>query len=177
MRRLWTSNLAMSTITRKFNSSSTICPRLRRIFDFHQGNIICNMSISNLGAIWICPTHISISTMPKSLRFVSVELLSLYVVFSCLYSFSVPETGSTVLRQVVESLLITHTDTALNSSGRLVVGTLESVVGDSGDPPQPPPPFFNVDRDIVWCANLLRRPSPSLVTAAPVAAMVKPMQQ
>ena len=106
-------------------------------------------------------------------RVVVLRMLSFHVSIV----FSVLETGSTVLRQVVESLLITHTDTALNSSGRLVVGTLESVVGDSGDPPQPPPPFFNVDRDIVWCANLLRRPSPSLVTAAPVAAMVKPMQQ
>lgn len=67
----------------------------------------------------------------------------------------VPEKGSTVLRQLVESLLITHADTPLNSSGRLAV---------SSDNNQDVDMASNHQRDIAWCANLVRRPLPSLVT-------------
>jgi len=74
----------------------------------------------------------------------------------------VPENGSTVLRQIVESLLITHTEAKLNSSGCLVI---KSNNGNNN--------HNDADADassrhqnVAWCEGLVRRPLPSLVTAA-----------
>lgn len=60
----------------------------------------------------------------------------------------VPETGSTVLRQLVEALFITHAETKLNSSGRLVSTT------DNHDA------AINQESTI-WCEGLVRRPVPT----------------
>ncbi len=92
-------------------------------------------------------------------RDISADLLysspSLIVYFPLFCGSIVPETGSKVLRRIVESLLITHTEAKLNSSGRLV--------GNNGGNHQ----------NVVWCEGLVRRPVTTLVTAEAAAAVTK----
>jgi hypothetical protein len=74
----------------------------------------------------------------------------------CCFCYSVtivPETGSTVLRQIVEALFITHAETELNSSGRLVGNNNNANKND--DVP--------IHENAVWCEGLVRRPLPSIV--------------
>jgi hypothetical protein len=86
----------------------------------------------------------------------------------------VPETGSTVLRQIVESLFITHTEAKLNSSGRLVSGNIENGGCRNNDDDEGGK--GNVDdhnasnrhQNAVWCEGLLRRPLTSIVEATAV---------
>ena len=64
--------------------------------------------------------------------------------------FLVPEQGSDVLRRTVEALFITHAETKLNTTGRLVDH----------------PPIANIPIDVLsdrgqWCHSLVRRPHPS----------------
>ena len=68
------------------------------------------------------------------------------------FSYTVPETASTVLRQTVEALFITHTESKLNSSGDLV---------NNYDAPGPSIHHPN----IAWCEGLVRRPCPTFVSA------------
>lgn len=76
----------------------------------------------------------------------------------------VPEMGSTVLRQIVESLFITHTEAKLNSSGRLVGGNIEN--GCRNNDHDDEGKAGNVDdQNAVWCEGLLRRPLTSIVDA------------
>lgn len=92
----------------------------------------------------------------------------LHDVITCLsLSVLVPETGSTVLRQVVESLLITHADTALNSSGRLLVNKEEEEEKKKSSNSSSNA-LSNAHHDTIWYANLLRRPLPSLVTVTAI---------
>jgi hypothetical protein len=73
------------------------------------------------------------------------------VVISFFVEKIVPETGSTILREIVEALFITHAETKLNSSGCLV--------GNNSD-------NFN-HQNVAWCEGLVDRPVPSLIRTAP----------
>jgi hypothetical protein len=69
----------------------------------------------------------------------------------------VPETGSTVLRQIIESLFITHTEAKLNSSGRLVGGNIENGYrnNDEGKGNVDDHNVSNRHQNAVWCEGLL----------------------
>jgi hypothetical protein len=77
----------------------------------------------------------------------------------------VPETGSTVLRQIVESLLITHTEAKLNSSGRLVDG---NIIDNACRNNNHDDNALNDHQDAVWCEGLFRRPLTSVIEATTV---------
>jgi len=75
----------------------------------------------------------------------------------------VPENGSTVLRQIVESLLITYTEAKLNSSGCLIN---KNNNGNNNNHNDADADASSRHQNVVWCEGLVRRPLPSLVTAA-----------
>ncbi len=89
-----------------------------------------------------------------------------------------------MLRQIVESLFITHAETKLNSSGRLVGGNIDNGggggggggggcrnnSGNSNDADNNNDNVSNRHQDVVWCEGLLRRPLTSVVEATAVAA-------
>ncbi len=73
-----------------------------------------------------------------------------------------PENGSTVLRQIVESLLITHTEAKLNSSGCLV----NKSNNGNNNHNDADADASSRHQNVAWCEGLVRRPLRSLVTAA-----------
>lgn len=85
--------------------------------------------------------------MQKSLQFVGNIHCLVGVSLSYHLSIVVPQSASPVLRQIVESLFITHAQTNLNSSGRLIdLGTVANTDDNA---------IKNHNR--VWCEGLVRR--------------------
>ncbi len=86
-----------------------------------------------------------------------------------------PENGSTVLRQIVESLLITHTEAKLNSSGCLVNNNNNNNNYNNSDNNHndaatdadnaAAAAASSRQQKVAWCEGLVRRPLPSFVTA------------
>ncbi len=62
-----------------------------------------------------------------------------------------PETGSKVLRRIIEALFITHAETKLNSASNLVKTNKTKV---------------SMHDNVVWCEGLVRRPLPSFTRTA-----------
>lgn len=86
--------------------------------------------------------------------------LNLILFFFIFLKLLVPEGSSTVLRQFIESLFITHAQTKLNSSGCLVGNEGAPVVSDTLNHQKQ-----QQQHAIIWCESLVRRPSPAFITA------------